>query len=316
MKALYCLSFEKKTEWIDTGSKLVEYQLGEALLTFLNTDFVPYERQAETHREFFGHAKEADDLAEQIIQQLSLVHPFLENALRPAYFEPEKLSWLYRKLLGFRQLQNELIDLVEAIFFPDPRHLTAMQRLCILQNEQKYIAAQFAALSDSLRVERRIYVNGRRYIPQLEPTISVPENIESRLIFGSDDLKTVLMSELEEMAAQNILVKKCSYCGNYFIPFSSKTIYCDRLVGEIGKTCKELAAKEKYEKKIAANEGLSLYQRRNKTYAMRVSRSPAVYKDTDYQAWKAKAEIAVQRYVSGDLSLEALDIILELPKRK
>ena len=89
-----------------------------------------------------------------------------------------------------------------------------------------------------------------------------------------------------------------------------------RFLASLPWDAKELAAKEKYEKKIAANEGLSLYQRRNKTYAMRVSRSPAVYKDTEYQAWKAEAEIAVQRYVNGDLSLEALDIILELPKRK
>lgn len=49
---------------------------------------------------------------------------------------------------------------------------------------------------------------------------------------------------------------------------------------------------------------------------MRVSRSPAVYKDTEYQAWKTEAEAAVQRYINGDLSLEALEFVLELPKRR
>ena len=316
MKALYCMSFEKKTEWVNTGTKLVEYQLGETLLTFLCADFASYERQAEVHREFFGREKEADVLAEEIIHKLSPVHPFLENALRPACFEDQKLSWLYRKLLGFHQLQNELADLGDVVFLPDHRGLTAMQRVCVLQNEHKHIAAQFAALSDSLRAERRIYVDGREFDPLQERFHAVPEKIESRLIFGSDDLRTVLMTELEEMAAQNIPVKKCAYCGGYFIPFSSKTVYCDRTVGETRKTCKELAAKEKYEKKIASDEGLSLYQRRNKTYAMRVSRSPAVYKDTEYQAWKTEAEAAVQRYINGDLSLEALEFVLELPKRR
>lgn len=316
MKALYCFSFERKTEWVDTGSKLVEYQLGETLLTFLCADFASYERQAEAYREFFGREKEADALAEQIIHKLSLIHPFLENVLRLAYFESQKLPWLYRKLLGFQQLQKELADLVEVVFLPDHRGLTAMHRLCILQNENKHIAAQFAALSNSLRAERRIYVDGQEFIPVQETIRSVPEKIESRLIFGSDDLKTVLVTELEEMAAQNIPVKKCAYCGSYFIPFSSRTVYCDRMVGKTGKTCKELAAKEKYEKKIAADEGLSLYQRRNKTYAMRVSRSPAIYKDTEYQAWKAEAEAAVQRYINGDLSLDALELVLELPKRR
>ena len=50
MKALYCMSFEIKTEWVNTGTKLVEYQLGETLLTFLCADFASYERQAEVHR--------------------------------------------------------------------------------------------------------------------------------------------------------------------------------------------------------------------------------------------------------------------------
>jgi hypothetical protein len=45
------------------------------------------------------------------------------------------------------------------------------------------------------------------------------------------------------------------------------------MVGETGKTCKELAAKE-----------------------------------------KAEADAAVQRYINGDLSLDSLKLVLELPK--
>lgn len=142
-----------------------------------------------------------------------------------------------------------------------------------------------------MRVGRQTYIDGRQFKPGLSPAqeIEPPKDITSRLFVGSDDLQAVLLTELEEMAQQNVKLKKCTNCGGYFRPYSSPTVYCDRLVGETGKSCKELAAKEKYEKKIAADEGLSLYQRRNKAYAMRVSRAPEIYKDAEYQVWKANA---------------------------
>lgn len=129
-------------------------------------------------------------------------------------------------------------------------------------------------------------------------------------------MQAVLLTELEEMAQQNVKFKKCAYCGSYFQPFLCRTVYCDRLVGETGKKCKELATKEKFKKKITADEGLSLYQRRNKAYAMRVSRAPEIYKDKDYQAWKKKAETTVKQYVDGALSLEELTQLLAIPSAK
>ena len=90
-------------------------------------------------------------------------------------------------------------------------------------------------------------MDGREFDPLQERFHAVPEKIESRLIFGSDDLRTVLMTELEEMAAQNILVKNVPLAAAILSP-SSKTVYCDRTVGETRKNLQELAAKEKYEK--------------------------------------------------------------------
>ena len=78
----------------------------------------------------------------------------------------------------------------------------------------------------------------------------------------------------------------------------------------------ELATKEKYERKIAANEGFSLYQRRNKAYAMRVSRAPEIYKDAEYQAWKQTAEAAMKPYVEGELPVDELTQVLEIPTAK
>ena len=315
MKALFCISFGKKTEWIDDGQRLVEDQLGTALLTFLSTDFGAFLEELAVHPDDLDHTVDREKLAESVAAKIRPLHPFFENALRPMFFEEQKMLGLRYRVLEMQKLHSDLSTLVDDVFLMDEHKESPLQRLCMRQSRDKLLAAKLAGLSEFMHVERRTYIDGRQFEPVLSPAqeIEPPENITSRLFVGSDDLQAVLLTEIQEMAQQNVNLKKCAYCGGYFQPFSSRTVYCDRLVGETEKTCKELAAKEKYEKKIAADKGLSLYQRRNKAYAMRVSRAPEIYKDSEYQAWKASAEAAVKRYVDGELSLEGLTHILEIP---
>ncbi|MDD3346477.1 hypothetical protein [Oscillibacter sp.] len=64
----------------------------------------------------------------------------------------------------------------------------------------------------------------------------------------------------------------------------------------------KLLTKEKY-KKIAADEGSSLYQRRNKAYVMRFSRALAIGQEAEYRAWRPAAEVVMEWHVDGELSL-------------
>lgn len=318
MRALFCISFDKKTEWIDDGQRLVEDQLGTALLTFLATDFDAFSDELAVHPEDLDHPVDREKLAEAVAAKIRPLHPFFESALRPMFFEKQKMLGLRYRVLELQKLHSDLGALVDDVFLMDEHKESPLQRLCMQQSRDKMLAAKLAGLSEFMRVERRTYINWRQFEPVLSSAqeIEPPENITSRLFVGSDDLQAVLLTEIQEMAQQNVKLKKCAYCGRYFQPFSSRTVYCDRLVGESGKSCKELAAKEKYEKKIAADEGLSLYQRRNKAYAMRVSRAPEIYKDAEYQVWKQAAESAVKQYVDGELSLDGLTQILEIPTVK
>ena len=154
-------------------------------------------------------------------------------------------------VLEMQKLHSDLSTLVDDVFLMDERKESPLQRLCMHQSRDKSLAAKLAGLSKFMCVERRTYIDGHLFEPILSPAkeIEPPENITSRLFVGSDDLQAVLLTELEEIAQQNVRLKKCAYCGRYFHPFSSRTVYCDRLVGETEKSCKELAAKEKYERK-------------------------------------------------------------------
>ncbi len=137
----------------------------------------------------------------------------------------------------------------------------------------------------------------------------------SHIFMSSDKLAPLLFEELEEMAGAELSVRVCEYCGKYFVPFSSRTLYCDRIVGETGKTCKELAAREKYEHKIAEDEGRTLFNRRCKAYAMRVHRDPERFTQEEYHAWRDYAEMALKAYQQGKLTMDVLKMVLELPEK-
>ncbi|WP_455582553.1 DUF6076 domain-containing protein [Dysosmobacter sp.] len=318
MRALFCMSFEKKKEYIVECSKFVEYQLGDALITVLTTDLKPFVSKLEHYELYSNHALMEADIVKETIAALEPIHPFFESVILPVKSEKNPMKSLYIRVGNVELVQKQVTPIVDAVLLDDGTELTPMQRLCMYLSNDHHAATIFAGLGDLLMTERQIYINGKPFEPFFfhDWNIDPPQDISVRQIIGSNDLRTILLTELEEMAQQNIRLRRCERCHKYFRPFSAKSLYCDRLVGNTGKTCQELAAKEKYEKKVAADEGLTLYRRRNKTYAMRVSRAPDVYRDADYQAWKAAAEVALQQYTDGEITLEMLDVMIELPEKK
>ena len=196
--------------------------------------------------------------------------------------------------------------------------MSAKQRLALYMSRDFQAATAIAGLDLKMRAERKLYVDEQNFDPVLaaDRISTPPKSVRFARIEGSDDLGATLLTELLEMVEQGIELKKCEYCHRYFIPFSSKALYCDRSVGDTGKSCKELAVKEKHEKKIAADDGLKLIRQRIKTYDMRVRRTPAIYTDAAFQIWKAQAENARNRYVNGELTYEELAALTQLPKKK
>lgn len=53
---------------------------------------------------------------------------------------------------------------------------------------------------------------------------------------------------IQRLAECSITLRKREFYGRYFRPFSVRTVYCDRLDPNTGKTCKGQAAKILYEK--------------------------------------------------------------------
>ena len=314
MRALYCLSFGPKKEYVETDFKPVEYQLGTALITFLSTDFGLLRAKLQERQTPMMENQAITEVKNKLIA----AHPFLERFAQSLFFEKNLADTLDERLEGFEKLQKELSSFVDAVLLADRSRLNTKQRLALYMSRDFQIATKIAGLNQKMHAERKMYVDERNYDPVLiaDRVSKPPKSVRFARIEGSDDLGATLLTELLEMVEQGIKLKKCDYCHRYFIPFSSKSLYCDRLVGDTGKTCKEIAVKEKHTQKVVADDGLKLIRQRIKTYDMRVRRTPAVYTDAAFQTWKTQAEDARNRYVNGDLTYAELDVLTQLPKPK
>ena len=117
-------------------------------------------------------------------------------------------------------------------------------------------------------------------------------------------------------------IKKCQYCGGYFIPKNKRnTKYCDRVIRD-GKTCKEIAPQLKHRERVAANRVLSELDRVGRMLYSRLNRTgddkePSIIDITDaeYQVWINTATDAKKRYLAGELSEDEAIALIYVPKK-
>jgi hypothetical protein len=94
------------------------------------------------------------------------------------------------------------------------------------------------------------------------------------------------------------------------------SLYCDRPVDSADRTCKDIAAKEKYNRKVNSDAAKKLYTRLNNAYQMRCSRAPSVYRVEDRFAWQDRARQLLKEVGAGNLSYEDFEAAIRLPDTK
>lgn len=128
---------------------------------------------------------------------------------------------------------------------------------------------------------------------------------------------------LQHFVASKPNIKKCQYCGGYFIPKNKRnTKYCDRVIRD-GKTCKEIAPQLKHKERVAANRVLSELDRVGKMLYSRLNRTgddkePSIIDITDaeYQMWINTATDAKKRYFAGELTDDEAIALFYMPKKQ
>ena len=231
----------------------------------------------------------------------------------------------YKKsLYGFEDVEEDTLSALAIRFVADVRW--QLEQLIAFQEDIETLLA-YALDADGSLSELSV---GQRYAAIPQKLINRYENANSLLMvqsriaeenayigYHSENLCTLAFFEFKYMCVNDIRVRRCARCARYFLPFSKISRYCDRLADiNTQKTCKDIAAMEKYTDKISQNEALALYRKRANTYQMRCSRAPSCYPHEDYESWKEHARRLLDLVNSGELSPENFDIETQIPEAK
>lgn len=227
-------------------------------------------------------------------------------------------------LYGFEDVEDDTLSALAIRFVADVRW--QLEQLIAFQEDIEMLLV-YALDADGNSSELPV---GQRYAAIPQKLINKYENANSQLIvqsritedtayigYHSENLCTLAFFEFKYMCVNDIHVRRCARCECYFLPFSKISRYCDRLADiNTGKTCKDVAAMEKYTDKISQNEALALYRKRANAYQMRCRRAPSCYSHEDYEAWKERARGLLEQVNRGELSPEDFDRETQIPEAK
>ena len=218
--------------------KKEEYNIGEQLCDFLNTDF------------------ETPDSFKTLIKKYGI--NFFLNLTDIRYSDYPVSSDEYEKSQDtvindnkyiFSLFRQDLILDIEYIFnmnnLEEIKDLTPLQRFQVMTNSDFRSKSLEKIDNNKVKINLSAFEILRDYsnypMRQDETQRIVSKaNINSSYFIECTDIIQTLLIELLEIAKLNIEIKKCRNCGKFFVPDNrSDEIYCSNIY-ENGKTCKEI----------------------------------------------------------------------------
>ena len=272
--------------------KKEEYNIGEQLCDFLNTDF------------------ETPDSFKTLIKKYGI--NFFLNLTDIRYSDYPVSSDEYEKSQDtvindnkyiFSLFRQDLILDIEYIFnmnnLEEIKDLTPLQRFQVMTNSDFRSKTLDKIDNNKVKINLSAFEILRDYsnypMRQDETQRIVSKaNINSSYFIECTDIIQTLLIELLEIAKLNIEIKKCRNCGKFFVPDNrSDEIYCSNIY-ENGKTCKEIGHFKVQQKLIQENDDLRIYRNVYQKLLLRTRRNPSntkyarefeIFKD-DNNKWK------------------------------
>ena len=115
-----------------------------------------------------------------------------------------------------------------------------------------------------------------------------------------NNLRQLLYLELWSMLQDKVMVRKCRHCGKYFVAANRRIAYCDRVDGS-GMRCSAIGSQQSFQKKMASDEALLIYNRAYKTHHARV-RKGTMSKE-DFVRWYSEAKLRLDKARAGELDV-------------
>ena len=249
-----------------------EFNIGEQLCDFLNTDF------------------ENPNSFKSLIKKYGI--NFFLNLTDIKYSDFPVPSNEYEKSLDilinnhkyvFSLFRQDLMLDIEYIFnmnnLEEIKDLTPLQRFQVMANSDVSSKSLEKIDNDKVKINLsafeilRDYSNYPMRQDETQRIVSTA-NINSSYFIECADIIQALLIELLEIAKLNIEIKKCRNCGKFFVPDNrSDEIYCSNIY-ENGKTCKEIGHFKVQQKLIQENDDLRIYRNVYQKLLLRTRRNP------------------------------------------
>lgn len=127
------------------------------------------------------------------------------------------------------------------------------------------------------------------------------ENIEVQEVYELDSAEEQIRFELFKVIQNNIIIKKCTNCGQLFIPDKTDQLYCTNLYNDTEKTCKELGALIKRNEKVKDSKILKEYNREYKRmYGIHYNHNKE-FKEKKFKEWSKEARKLVDKYADDEI---------------
>ena len=293
------LVFSKKTSkyMFKTSYVVLTQPLGTFFIDFINADF----DNIEEFKEFF--LKYSFSILNKNYTKLFKDKEYSESEFN------ELLNKIYdKKVSSLKKIQGQVDEILDyTIIHPRRKDLTPIDRLLVLQTVHENLtllrnnnmeALTFYKLNNapiSNKTENELYDLIKANEHRVEKiTVSIPPSIESLIYFS-------LLNVLEN----NLILKVCKNCNNYFFANNSKTEYCNNIAPYSDKTCIEIGRNNSFIKTLNEDTLLERYYKIYHRKATLARRNPDIKEYVkSFDNYKKFGKIKLADYKSKSISQE------------
>lgn len=293
------LVFSKKTSkyMFKTSYVVLTQPLGTFFIDFINADF----DNIEEFKEFF--LKYSFSILNKNYTKLFKDKEYSESEFN------ELLNKIYdKKVSSLKKIQGQVDEILDyTIIHPRRKDLTPIDRLLVLQTVHENLtllrnnnmeALTFYKLNNapiSNKTENELYDLIKANEHRVEKmTVSIPTSIESLIYFS-------LLNVLEN----NLILKVCKNCNNYFFANNSKTEYCNNIAPYSDKTCIEIGRNNSFIKTLNEDTLLERYYKIYHRKATLARRNPDIKEYVkSFDNYKKFGKIKLADYKSKSISQE------------
>lgn len=236
-------------------------------------------------------------------------------------FSKEELNFYLET--AYVELQDELNDLQEDFIGSIHHTFAGVDQLIKENHKEGYLDADYSSCflmelyatlfeySEDIQVD--FDLPNYCYLPPTSEEDDDDVNADVEIAFASDSFGNILFIALRKLIfLKNILILRCKYCHDYFIPDSLHyPKYCNKL-HKNGKTCKYMGALTTYKNKLKNDPILKKYKSRYSSLASNASNYPdnsiAVKRFEDY---KQKVSQMKQLYIEHKISKKEFEDWIE-----